>query len=211
MTGHLYRFRSTRFLLDDDYQELENQQIYFCPPGQLNDPQEGFKDIFWRGDHIVWRNLLRHYLLNLMQAASLTAIMGQEFTPHACTTLIYQTEDDLPHAPIRDIYAAICQAFFAHPSSQNLIATLSSQERSVRRDELIFFLRMMQPLATSKVFEAFGKRGLMPMLATTKLDAIAESMGCCRFQRHFVKVVDETGVSKWQREGNSAGSSRLKL
>ena len=36
-------------------------------------------------------------------------------------------------------------------------------------------------------------------------------MGCCRFQRHFVKVVDETGVSKWQREGNSAGSSRLKL
>ena len=36
-------------------------------------------------------------------------------------------------------------------------------------------------------------------------------VGCCRFQRHFVKVVDETGVSKWQREGNSAGSSRLKL
>jgi hypothetical protein len=29
---------------------------------------------------------------------------------------------------------------------------------------------------------------------------------CCRFQRHFVKVVDETEMKKWQREGNSAGN-----
>jgi hypothetical protein len=26
---------------------------------------EGFRDIFWRGDQIVWRNLLRHYVLCL--------------------------------------------------------------------------------------------------------------------------------------------------
>lgn len=37
------------------------------------------------------------------------------------------------------------------------------------------------------------------------------NQGCCRFHRHFVKVVDETGDCKWQREGISAGSSRLRL
>lgn len=35
-------------------------------------------------------------------------------------------------------------------------------------------------------------------------------MGCCRFQRHFVKVVNETGGGLWEQEGNSAGNSRLK-
>ncbi len=35
-------------------------------------------------------------------------------------------------------------------------------------------------------------------------------LGCCRFQRHFVKVVDETGGGLWKREGSSAASSSLK-
>jgi hypothetical protein len=39
------------------------QEIYFAPPENLNDPMEGYKDVFWSGDLIAWRNLLRHYLL----------------------------------------------------------------------------------------------------------------------------------------------------
>src|SRR5260370_28089171 len=105
---HLYRFRSTHALLDG-YQELENQQIYFCSPDGLNDPLEGFKHIFWRGDQIVWRNLLRHYLFNLMQATSIAAVMGQDFNPEMCAPLVHQTEHDLPQAPIRDVYASTCQ------------------------------------------------------------------------------------------------------
>jgi hypothetical protein len=46
----------------EDFRELENQEIYFASPQKLNDPMEGFKDIFWRGDEIIWANLLRHYL-----------------------------------------------------------------------------------------------------------------------------------------------------
>jgi hypothetical protein len=51
MADHLYRFRSIRALVDE-FHELENQQIYFSPPSQLNDPLEDFKDIVWIGDHI---------------------------------------------------------------------------------------------------------------------------------------------------------------
>jgi hypothetical protein len=80
MPEHLYRFRSIRALLDDHH-ELENQEIYFCSPRELNDPLEGFKDIVWQGDHIVWRNLLRHYVLSLVRATSLSTILGPEFTP----------------------------------------------------------------------------------------------------------------------------------
>jgi hypothetical protein len=175
MPDHLFRFRSIHALVDG-HQELEAQQIYFCPPDQLNDPLEGFKDIFWRGDRIVWRNLLRHYLLNLMQGTSISAILGQEFTPDICDMLVHQTEDDLPQAPIRDMYAAACREFFGHPVLEHLITALSSQERAVRRDELIFYLRLIQPLAISRVLAAFGQRGLVPMQSMTALDTMIESM-----------------------------------
>ncbi|WP_254170753.1 hypothetical protein [Ralstonia sp. B265] len=42
------------------------------------------------------------------------------------------------------------------------------------------------------------------------LAAQDDSVGCCRFQRHLVKVEDETGGGSWEREGNSAESSSLK-
>jgi primase-polymerase (primpol)-like protein len=34
-----------------------------------------------------------------------------------------------------------------------------------------------------------------------------DGVGCFRFQRHFVKVLNETGGCLWIREGNSAGNS----
>ena len=58
--AEFFRFRSIDALLDK-YHELEKQTIYFASPEELNDPMEGFRDIVWRGDKIVWINLLRHY------------------------------------------------------------------------------------------------------------------------------------------------------
>ena len=52
MPEFLYRFRSAKSLLGE-YQELEQQEIYFAEPNELNDPVEGFKDMFWQGDEII--------------------------------------------------------------------------------------------------------------------------------------------------------------
>jgi len=46
--------------------------------------------------------------------------------------------------------------------------------------------------------------------AWTAAEADLYEVGCCRFQRHLVKVEDETGGSSWEREGNSAESSSLR-
>lgn len=61
MISHLYRFRPVDAVLDQ-YEELAKQEIYFSPPEELNDPMEGYKDVFWCGDRIVWRNLLPRLL-----------------------------------------------------------------------------------------------------------------------------------------------------
>ena len=68
MTFYLYRYRTTKQLLEG-FHELEEQEIYFSHPADLNDPIEGFKDLYWLGDKIVWRNLLKHYILCLLHIA----------------------------------------------------------------------------------------------------------------------------------------------
>lgn len=73
MERHLYRFRTADRLLGKDAVdgreavpgELEKLEIYFAPPDQLNDPLEGYKEIYWSGAKIIWLNFFSHYLLIL--------------------------------------------------------------------------------------------------------------------------------------------------
>lgn len=63
--GFFYKLRSTRALLDE-FHELVNQELFFASPDELNDPHEGFINLFWQGDTIVWKNLFRYYIFNLV-------------------------------------------------------------------------------------------------------------------------------------------------
>lgn len=60
----MFRYRTTHQLLDG-FHELENQEIYLSDLKSLNDPMEGFVNIYWEGDTIVWKNLIQQYLLSL--------------------------------------------------------------------------------------------------------------------------------------------------
>ena len=60
--AEVFRFRNMDKLLGEEYQELEGQTIYFAGPEELNDPMEGFQDLVWCGDKIVWTNLVKHYI-----------------------------------------------------------------------------------------------------------------------------------------------------
>jgi hypothetical protein len=81
MTEYFYRYRPIKAVLDG-FHELESQEIYFSTPDELNDPMEGSKDLFWRGDEIVWRNFLRHYILCVLQTANCCSILADQFDPN---------------------------------------------------------------------------------------------------------------------------------
>jgi hypothetical protein len=70
MSNEFYRFRRISSLIGE-FKKLENQSIYFAEPDSLNDPMEGFRDMYWSGDYIVWKNLFRHYLLCLERLCGL--------------------------------------------------------------------------------------------------------------------------------------------
>lgn len=61
----IYRFRNVDALLDG-FHELENQEIYFSPYSDLNDPCEGTLNLYWEGDDILWKNLLKHYFFTFV-------------------------------------------------------------------------------------------------------------------------------------------------
>src|SRR5580692_7418875 len=109
MISHLYRFRPIDAVLDR-YEELAKQEIYFSPPEDLNDPMEGYKDVFWLGDRIVWRNLLRHYLLCLLKTTAVCLMAGPDFDRAVLKTMIFSAYQDLPETRVRTIYQRACEA-----------------------------------------------------------------------------------------------------
>lgn len=166
MPQYFYRFRPAKALLgpyDETggrFEELERQEIYFAKPSELNDAMEGFKDLFWRGDEIVWKSLLKHYAHCLMITASMVGMSAATFTRSLCDPIIRQTPDDLPDAPIRQVYRDICGRVFAHPVINELIAALVGRTTPVRREELVYYLRAVSPLMLPLVVEATMKRGI---------------------------------------------------
>jgi hypothetical protein len=159
-----YRFRSVKALLGPfdealgQYDELGRQEIFFAHPRELNDPMEGFKDVFWQGDKIAWHNLLVHYLYCLMQSAYLVGLTGKDFTASMCDHIVRQTPSDLPEAPIREIYKEICDRFFAYQVARDVSSRLSERTTAVRRDGLTYCLRSLNPAALSLVHSALMRR-----------------------------------------------------
>jgi Protein of unknown function (DUF2971) len=141
MASSVYRFRSTQALLDG-FREMENQEIYFAAPSELNDPLEGFKDLFWKGDVIVWSNLLRHYLLCLMQAVLATLEHGPNYELTAETLPAAMIDEDL-NPELRKVFDVLCARFFEDAELSHLPGFLAERSSPIRRNE---FLSLLWPL-----------------------------------------------------------------
>ena len=52
----LYKFRSNLNFIKE---ELQEEYLYFAEASELNDPIEGFVKLYWKGDLVLWKNLLK--------------------------------------------------------------------------------------------------------------------------------------------------------
>lgn len=155
MPEALYRFRSTCNLLDG-YNELENQEIFFAHPEELNDPMEGFKDLYWTGDSVVWENLLKHYVLCLEHCCSLFIIAGKDSRIEKKDIQVFKTIDDLPTQEYANHFKKICDTIFAHESISQLVANLPTRSSPIRRNELTCHLKRIHNFVVETIFEAHG-------------------------------------------------------
>lgn len=161
MVTHLYRYRPARAVLGK-FQELERGEIYFSTAEELNDPMEGFKDVYWQGDEIVWRNLLKHYALCVLQTAACCFVAGPEFDAKLLNNIVFWVPQELPVAPIRGIYERVLADFLGEPAAQAFIRILSARSTPVRRYELITYLRALHGFALQAVLKEYRHHGLFP-------------------------------------------------
>lgn len=154
----MYRFRPIEALLDK-YNELENQEIYFASPDELNDPMEGYKDVIWRGDLIVWENFVRNYIESVEHFFVFTILLGEEIKIDEKHILV-ATDPTRFRAfenklLIREIRTAVYQNDFV----KNLPKALAKRKVEIRRLELLFYLELIHPIVLKAVSDSYYKNG----------------------------------------------------
>lgn len=160
MISHLYRFRSLHWLLEKG--ELEKQEIYFAEPEQLNDPMEGFRDIFWKGDEVVWENLFRHYILCLERAYTLLAASRPD-EPFGWSNIPVFTYSDMSVTPMhKAMLDKLVAAFLGDEAIRSYIRALARRRVPVRRNELAAYLQYVHFYALATIYRIHVEHGLQP-------------------------------------------------
>jgi len=201
MTNYLYRFRGSVL---GKFQELEKQEIFCSALETLNDPMEGFKDLFWHGDRIVWTNLLKHYLLCLDRACILFMLNGDGVRIEPASIPVFEIESDLPTQEYKDVFKQACDTFFGDPTVLQFIDGLASRTRPVRRDELCVHLRMAHFTALSAIFSAYRNRANIP--DTPGGSRLLDMCAALPIKPETTKLINEMEA---QHPGITDGTERL--
>ena len=164
----LYRFRSIDALLDK-YHELENQTIYFASPEELNDPMEGFRDIVWRGDTIVWTNFFKHYVFCLHESYPLFRKTLDSKKLSVDDIPILARWDKTPIPEKQKLFDDIWDRFFNLPHIPEIIEAIANRNREVRYRELGYYFRVMQSVLLAEIEDSCIAHGFMHESERTQL------------------------------------------
>lgn len=153
----LYRFRTTESLLDK-YKELEDEYFYFASKEELNDPMEGFINLYWQGDRILWVNLLKHYIYCLSLSYDNFFLSGNVDYCSKTNIPIYIDEEKLTRIPFGEFLKEIVYSFVNEQKVLDFLNFITSSNRKVFKNELLFYLKSLHQLAFYYVSKAFYER-----------------------------------------------------
>ncbi len=201
---NVYRFRSMNNLLCE-HKELENQTIYFASPDQLNDPMEGFRDIVWSGDKIVWTNFFKHYIYCLhVIPESILPVNPLEFD--ARNIPITGRWDQLPTSR-KASFNSIWRRFLKLPQIPKIIVALSNTTRRIRQQEMEKYLRVIRAAYMIIYLESLSRE---PLLTGSTLQQGARqfidemSEGAEEMLRAMPTWIAQSDKSETEKDSNAA-------
>lgn len=160
MQSSMYRFRKIEHLLDKG--ELENQEIYFSDIASLNDPMEGFREIYWKGDSILWKNLIKHYLLCLENAIMLSNLSDEQKNFSQEDISVFLSAEKLPTEKYRNVFHEICNIFFNYEGMSKYLEILACCSDGITRDELYVHFKIIHRIAIDSIIKTHVAHELQP-------------------------------------------------
>lgn len=163
-----YRFRSLDNLLVN-HKELENQEIYFASPSEQNDPMEGYHEIYFQGDEIVWTNFFKNYLILLNEVFIDILLREKDGIYQVNENLgLFYTWDNFP-TQLQSHLNNIFDSFLSIDYIQKLIFNLSKNERTFSWQDISFYLKSVHLTALFSINEIYSQINT-PLLHTIPTD-----------------------------------------
>ncbi|WP_028973251.1 DUF2971 domain-containing protein [Spirochaeta cellobiosiphila] len=110
---YFYRFRPIEFRYEDKdgkpikkcvSEELRNQEIALCTVSENNDPMDGLMSIYWEGDAVLWKNLIKHYALCLFDNLIKLPLYGNDVSFSITDVKISLTPEDFRNVEIKNLF-----------------------------------------------------------------------------------------------------------
>ena len=191
--GKMYRFRSVENLMGE-FKELETETIFFAPPYKLNDPMEGYKNIIFKGDNILWENMLKNYINDLLRIV-LIFYVDQEYSNLENEIATYLNKN-IMDAPIYTNIQRVNNKLLNQKITQVVLSYILTK-KSIRRFELQYLLAAIHPFVLKIVMtEIFESLAIKDIFGIKDLD-LKEEDAIKRLQNDFPII---SGVSNILQE-----------
>ena len=199
-----YRFRNIEKLLGPSFQELEKQTVFFASPDELNDPMEGFQDLVWSGDHILWSNLLKHYVYCLSYTCMVALVFGNEDNLEPVHIPIRLRWDTEPTPQAVELFDVVWEKVQDKCGLEDLTKGIAGLEFSgikhkVRRAELLFYLQLIHLRALTAIQQVLVTRGLIKESQRIALNLSRENPLTSKGYFELVRQVPEIDTSSSEK------------
>ncbi|MFZ2784135.1 MAG: DUF2971 domain-containing protein [Sediminibacterium sp.] len=154
----IYRFRSVYALLDGVH-ELENQEIYFATTDELNDPMEGLREMYWQGDEIVWKNLIKNYVKALTDVFLVSVSAPANVTIDEKTIPVSRQLLGTGNVKKAETLQLILERLQKVPAYQQLPSLFVSRTTPIRRNELLIYFTILHPLILHIISDTSKEKG----------------------------------------------------
>ena len=175
-----YRFRSIEKLLKNPYEELEKQTVFFAGVKELNDPMEGFRNLVWDGDYIVWSSLLRHYVHCLQWTYIKLLLDGSDHTLGEGDIPIEERWDSdkilETDALMGEVWPRVRDECKINELAKRIAGIeFTGVRHKVRSSELQLYLQCIHLRVLSAMQDVFVHQGLLTEEQRIELPAISQS------------------------------------
>ena len=142
---YLYRYRSIQKLFE--YKELENLEIYFAKPNELNDQMEDYMNIVWQGDEIAFKGLFKHYLYTLSHLYYMASLVKRNEKLDIEHLPVFLSIDALKAPEMETLFKDIYFEFFSSEIISNIPTLMANSNKKFSADEILLIFKTIHMYA----------------------------------------------------------------